>query len=105
ATDERRGELEREIANALIGTGLEGAGIVPVSVVTQEGIEDLRARLFAAARETQARGANGRFRLAVDRAFTLAGAGTVVTGSVLSGAVAVGDRVTISPSGLASRVR
>ena len=105
ATDERRGELESEIANALIGTGLEGAPIVPVSVVTNEGIEDLRARLFAAAHEKRSRAADGRFRLAVDRSFTLAGAGTVVTGTVLSGAVAAGDRVTISPSGLAARVR
>src|SRR5205823_13749397 len=45
------------------------------------------------------------FRLAVDRAFTLAGAGTIVTGTVLSGAIAVGDRVAVSPSGLAARVR
>ncbi len=65
----------------------------------------LRERLFAAARETGARNALGRFRLAVDRSFTLAGAGTVVTGTVLSGAVQVGDRVMVSPSGLAARVR
>ena len=51
------------------------------------------------------RAAQGRFRLAVDRSFTLAGAGTVVTGTVLSGAVNVGDHVTVSPSGLAARVR
>ena len=105
ASDERRTQVETEIANALIGTGLEGAGIVPVSVVTGEGVEDLRARLFAAARATRPRAADGRFRLAVDRSFTLAGAGTVVTGTVLSGAVTVGDRVTVSPSGLAARVR
>src|SRR4029079_68685 len=52
-----------------------------------------------------ARAEQGCFRLAVDRSFVLAGAGTVVTGTVLSGAVAVGDRVTVSPSGLAARVR
>src|SRR6202140_689872 len=51
------------------------------------------------------RSAKGRFRLAVDRSFTLPGAGTVVTGTVLSGAVATGDRVMISPPGLVARVR
>src|SRR5262249_44327100 len=51
------------------------------------------------------RAANGRFRLAVDRSFTLAGAGTVVTGTVLSGQVAVGDRGVVSPTGLGARVR
>jgi selenocysteine-specific elongation factor len=105
ADEERRGQVETEIANALIGTGLADAEIVPVSVVTGEGIADLRARLFAAARNVHPRAQQGRFRLAVDRSFTLAGAGTVVTGTVLSGAVAVGDRVAISPSGLAARVR
>ena len=46
-----------------------------------------------------------RFRLAVDRCFSLAGAGTVVTGTVVSGGVALGDRVLVSPSGLEARVR
>jgi selenocysteine-specific elongation factor len=105
ASDERRAQLESEIANALIGTGLAESEIVPVSVVTGEGIDALRARLFAAAHDKRSRAADGRFRLAVDRSFTLAGAGTVVTGTVLSGAVAVDDRVTVSPSGLAARVR
>ena len=47
----------------------------------------------------------GHFRLAVDRSFTLAGIGTVVTGTALAGRVAVGDRLLVSPAGLAVRVR
>ena len=47
----------------------------------------------------------GQFRLAIDRCFTLTGAGVVVTGTVFSGAVAVGDRLTLSPQGLPVRVR
>jgi selenocysteine-specific elongation factor len=105
AGPERRAQLEPEIVNALAGTGLAGAEVMPVSVVTGEGIDDLRAHLFAAAQEIGARAAQGRFRLAVDRSFTLAGTGTVVTGTVLSGAVNVGDRVTVGPSGLSARVR
>src|SRR5882757_5557582 len=51
------------------------------------------------------RSARGRFRLAVDRVFTLRGVGVVVTCTVLSGTVQVGDRVVISPSGSSGRVR
>jgi selenocysteine-specific elongation factor len=101
----RHGDVAAEIAQVLQGTGLAGAPIVPISAVTGEGIATLRDRLFAAAAATQERVAGGRFRLAIDRSFTLAGTGTVVTGTVLSGAVSVGDRVTISPAGLIARVR
>ncbi len=94
-----------QIAQLLEGTGLAGTDIVPVSSVTGEGIDELRARLFAEAQAASRRATTGRFRLAVDRSFSLAGVGTVVTGTVLSGAVAVGDHLTISPSGLAARVR
>src|SRR5580658_1074257 len=63
----RRGEVAHEIAEALEGTCLAGADIVPVSSVTGEGIAELRDRLFAAAHGIAARAAGGRFRLAVDR--------------------------------------
>lgn len=103
---ERRGAATAEILSALDGTGLAEAAIVPVSSVTGEGIAALRTRLFEAARRFGRREGTGRrFRLAVDRSFTLTGTGTVVTGTVLSGRVAVGDRVAVSPSGLAARVR
>jgi selenocysteine-specific elongation factor len=105
AGPERRAQLETEIANALAGTGLSAADILPVSIVSGESVDALRDYLFGAASLIASRAANGRFRLAVDRSFTLSGAGTVVTGTVLSGAVAVGDHVTISPSGLSARVR
>ena len=61
--------------------------------------------LAVAEAETTARATDARFRLTVDRGFTLKGAGTVVTGTVQSGRVAVGDGVTVSPSGLTARVR
>ena len=65
----------------------------------------LTARLDAAADRTTRRPKTGLFRLAVDRSFTLAGLGTAVTGTVLSGSVHVEDRVLVSPSGLEARVR
>jgi selenocysteine-specific elongation factor len=105
ADAQQRAEIAAETARALATTGLAGAAIIPVSTVSGEGIDTLRAALFAAAAQFQARTIGGRFRLTVDRSFTLAGVGTIVTGTVMSGAVAVGGRVTVSPSGLAARVR
>jgi selenocysteine-specific elongation factor len=101
----RRVEVIEDIKQSLSATRLAGAEILPVSVVNGEGIAELRMLLFAAARTVHARSALGRFRLAVDRCFTLVGTGTVITGTVLSGAVSVGDRVVVSPSGLIARVR
>lgn len=94
-----------EIVAALSGTSLATAEVVPVSPITGVGIDHLRQQLFAAARYFGRRAATGRFRLAVDRSFTLVGIGTVVTGTVLSGSVAVGDHVVVSPSGRAGHVR
>lgn len=105
APPERREQVAGEIRQALSATRLAEAEILPVSTVTGEGIDALRQKLFDATREKRARGVGGRFRLAVDRCFTLAGTGTIVTGTVLSGAVSVGDRVTVSPSGVTARVR
>jgi selenocysteine-specific elongation factor len=93
------------IANALLGTALEDAEILPVSSVTGAGVDALRARLLAAARATSARPAGAPFRLAVDRSFTLPGAGTVVTGTVIAGSVRPGHQLVASPSGRPVRVR
>jgi selenocysteine-specific elongation factor len=97
--------VSADIAHLLKNTRLADAPIMPVSTLTGDGISELREYLFDAAHTIRARAASGRFRLAVDRSFTLAGAGTVVTGTILSGTVSNGDRVTISPTGLAARVR
>lgn len=105
ASPARRAEVAADIANLLAPTALAGADVLPVSAVTGEGIGDLVARLDAASAATTLRAVDGRFRLAVDRTFSLAGAGTVVTGTVLSGRVATGDRVVVSPPGLEARVR
>lgn len=92
-----------EITALLASTPFAGADIIPVSAVTGTGMAALADRLRAEPDHNRA--SDRRFRLAVDRCFTLAGAGTVVTGTVLSGRVAVGDHVNVSPSGLAARVR
>jgi len=105
AGPERRADVAGEIRAALAGTGLADAPILPVSAQTGEGIDTLRAALAGAEAETLARENSGLMRFAVDRSFTLSGAGTVVTGMMLSGRVALDDIVTVSPAGLTARVR
>src|SRR5258706_2697515 len=105
ATPQRLAEVAAELRPAIAGTVLEAAEALPVSAVTGQGLDALRAHLAAAAAVMAQRSAETRFRLAVDRAFTLQGVGVVVTGTVLSGAVRVGDQLLISPSGLPARVR
>ena len=102
---ERIETVEGEIAALLASGPFAGAPMLPVSTLTGEGLPELTELLAARAREAQARQGDGAFRLAVDRCFTLQGAGTVVTGTVLSGSVAIGDSVVVSPGGLPARVR
>ena len=101
---EQRAEVTNEINDVLRDTALNGAQIIPVSTVSDENVDGLRNALFDASKQSRGETA-GRFRLAVDRCFTLAGIGTVATGTVLSGSVAVGDHIVVSPAGLAARVR
>ena len=85
---------------------LPGAEIVAVSARTGAGLDELRAALDRAAARTDGRAETpGGLRLHVDRAFTIRGAGTVVTGTLWSGSAARGDEVTIQPSGRRARVR
>jgi selenocysteine-specific elongation factor len=103
--EERLAEVTRDIEALLANTSLEGAEIIPVSGLTGAGLDLLAARIDAAPGASIARSTGGRFRLAVDRSFTLAGHGTTVTGTVVSGAVCTGDQIIVSPAGLEARVR
>jgi selenocysteine-specific elongation factor len=102
---DRAAEVAREIVVLLAGTGLANAPTHIVSATTGAGIDKLKADLIAAARNTPNAAAQGCFRLAIDRSFTIAGAGLVVTGTVFSGSVSVGDRVKISAANRDARVR
>jgi len=104
-TKPRLDEARAEVESLLRGTPLEGSPIFPLSAVSGEGVEPLRHYLAEAASALPIRPEAGNFRLAVDRCFTLAGAGTVVTGTIYSGTVRVGDHLLLSPSGIAVRVR
>lgn len=97
--------LERmaEIETLLDSTSLKGAEIIPVSAVTGQGVDELKARLLALGES--GKGTTGFARLAVDRCFLLSGAGVVVTGTVHAGEIKVGDHLLLAPSGLEARVR
>lgn len=105
AGPERRAEVRAQVAALVAGTALELAPVVEVSAQTGEGIPALRHLLAEAAKTPGGADRHGLFRLAIDRAFNIAGAGTVVTGAVLSGEVTVDDHIIIGPGGLKARVR
>jgi selenocysteine-specific elongation factor len=94
-----------ELAEVLVGTPLEAAPMVPTSVISGAGLTELRDALGAAARAIVARPADDVFRLPIDRAFTVKGTGTVVTGTVWSGTIARDDVVRIMPGDRTVRVR
>src|SRR5215831_1013441 len=104
-TAERIAAVGAEIRQLLGQTSLAEAEILSVSIVTGEGVATLEAHLLDAARSMPSRRLGGRFRLAVDRSFSLPGIGTVITGTVFAGEVRAGDKVILSPDGLAARVR
>jgi selenocysteine-specific elongation factor len=95
--------VSAEVRALLADSALASAEILPVSAVTGEGITELATALHGLA--AQGRNTAGHPRLAVDRAFTIAGAGLVVTGTLVAGRIAVEDRLVLSPSGLEVRVR
>ncbi len=94
-----------EIADALAAQGVTGAEPVPCSATTAGGTDHLRQVLARRFNALPARAAPMGAFLPVDRAFTLAGRGTVVTGTLLGGALAVGEALTVQPSGAATVVR
>ena len=93
-----------EIREEIAGTSLEGWPIVAVSSITGEGLDALRSELSTVAESIDQNEA-APFRLWVDRAFAIHGSGTVVTGTVQRGHVAIDDEVEIHPSGATARVR
>jgi selenocysteine-specific elongation factor len=97
--------VRADVAAALRGTFLEGCPMVPCSGVTGQGLAELRDAIQAQAATVDARKADGTLRLPIDRVFTIKGFGTVVTGTLWAGALAVGDEVVILPRGHRSHVR
>lgn len=97
--------VQEEIRELLQPTCLANAPIVPVSARKRIGLDVLGKTLARQLAQAPARLDQGRARLPVDRSFSMAGFGTVVTGTLLDGVLRVGDEVEILPAGLHSRVR
>jgi selenocysteine-specific elongation factor len=94
-----------EVAERLAGSSVPFEVPIATSTRTGRGLDELRTRLAARAATLEPRRGTDLFRLPVDRSFSLAGVGTVVTGTAWSGRVRIGDAVTLLPSGRPGRVR
>lgn len=97
--------VEDDLKSYLSDTFLASARVIRVSAVTGRGIDELVAEIDRLTESAGQRRTEGPFRLPIDRVFTMTGFGTVVTGTLVSGTLKVGDPVIILPAGLESRVR
>ena len=97
--------VSAEVAEALRGTVLEGADLVPVSAATGDGLERLTRELDSLLASAPPRPDLGRPRLPIDRVFTVAGFGTVVTGTLVDGSLSPGEELEALPAGRRVRVR
>ena len=105
ADDARIRDLRRGIEARVRDTALERAPVLACSSETGDGIDELVAAIDEMVTNAPEPERHGRPRLFVDRVFAISGAGTVVTGTLTGGPVAVGDRVQLHPSGATARVR
>jgi selenocysteine-specific elongation factor len=97
--------VQSEVSTRLGASRVRWEAAVATSVMTGQGLDDLRDALRRVAGDLVERPADDLFRLPIDRVFAVAGAGTVVTGSTWSGSVAIGDAVQVLPLGREARVR
>ena len=97
--------VQAEVEDALAPTAFAGCPMVAVSAHTGAGLDTLRAAIDRILDDTETRRDLGRPRLPVDRCFTVSGFGTVVTGTLIDGSVAVGQQIELAPSGRQARIR
>lgn len=97
--------VTEEVQTFTRGTFLENTPIIPFSAVTGSGSEEFIKAVDTISEQVPPRSSSGLFRLPIDRVFSMKGFGTVITGTLASGKVNVGDRVMIYPSGQTSKVR
>ncbi len=103
--EEWLGLVQEEISSYVKGSFFEGKPVVPVSAATGSGIDTLKGAIDSIISSISERPNRGIFRLPIDRVFSMKGFGTVVTGTVFDGNVAVGDEVEISPKRTITKVR
>ena len=97
--------VKLEVEELIESTALVGAPVVAVSAVGGEGLSDLVSSIDSILASAEPRKDIDRPRLMIDRAFTISGSGTVVTGTLVDGSLSVGQEVEVVPSGLRARLR
>lgn len=97
--------VQLDVADLLEGTALADAAMIPVSARTGQGLQTLLEELDRLLENAPPRSDLDRPRLSIDRVFTVAGFGTVVTGTLIDGCLQVGQEVVVLPQGLEARVR
>jgi selenocysteine-specific elongation factor len=97
--------VKEEVSEIVQDTFLTSAPILSVSSVTGEGIPQLISTLDLLSQEIEGRSPDGLFRLPIDRVFIMKGFGTVVTGTMISGNLSLGETVQVLPSGIEGKVR
>ncbi|OGO78867.1 MAG: selenocysteine-specific translation elongation factor [Clostridiales bacterium GWB2_37_7] len=97
--------ISEQVQQEVEATFLEEAKIIPVSSVKADGLKELIAEIDRLTEVVEQKDTTSNFRLPVDRIFTIAGFGTIVTGTLISGSIKEGDKVELYPMGLESRIR
>lgn len=105
ADDEWIALVSSEVRELVAGAQDQVPQVIPVSVITGAGLDDLRAALTLAFGELVDEATEDIFRMPIDRVFTIKGTGTVVSGTIWSGAVQQGDELHLLPAGMKARVR
>jgi selenocysteine-specific elongation factor len=105
ATPDQLAQTRRDVQQLVAGSFLAAAPVVPVSVVTKAGLDELREKLTDVASRQSERNRNGIARLPVDRSFAVKGFGTVVTGTLLAGSISTGELLELHPGNTKVRVR
>jgi selenocysteine-specific elongation factor len=105
ADDDTRALVRQDVADLVKGSFLEQAPVVEVSANTGDGLDALRSAIAATAATIGRRPLDGAARLPIDRAFSMKGFGTVVTGTLVSGRIAVDDTLSLVPGDRVVKVR
>ena len=105
ADDDTRNLVHQDIASLVKGSFLESAPVIDVSAATGTGLDALRETIADQVRAVGARPVDGAARLPIDRAFSMKGFGTVVTGTLVAGRIAVDDELVVQPGGRVVKVR
>ncbi len=97
--------VEKDVRDFFEDSFLESSPVVRVSSKTGEGLDDLKKEIDNALDNIEGKDLKSKFRLPIDRVFTIQGHGTIVTGTVVSGSIKIGEEVEIFPQSIKSKIR